>query len=203
MQPPFGLCFSSTNFIFRTWDHIRLKQLELGSPKMALDPTFNSIIGWDPTFKAKIAQNGLFQDLGGLFPPRDSRSIPPPRERVGVDTSHITALFETFCHMGNNLLNSKPETGALLADTGTWTLLVAVSGSRAVLVESWGNTPVRGDTPHCIEKTSTARHCLAALSPYVGKGSWTQGLLLPAHVGVPGGKGWGWGAGSGGFVSRI
>ena len=66
MQPPFGLCFSSTNFISRTWDHLRLKQLELGSPKMALDSTFNSIIEWESTFKAKMAQNGLFQDLRGL-----------------------------------------------------------------------------------------------------------------------------------------
>jgi hypothetical protein len=78
MQPPFGLCFSSAKFIFRTWDHLRLKQLELGSPKMALDTTFNSIIGWDTTFKAKMAQNGLFQDLGGL--PAHGASLHPEWE---------------------------------------------------------------------------------------------------------------------------
>ena len=65
MQPPFGLCFSSTNFIFRTWDLLRLKQLELGSPKMALDLTFNSIIGWDLTFKAGSSHE---RKLGGLHP---------------------------------------------------------------------------------------------------------------------------------------
>ena len=78
MQPPFGLCFSSAKFIFRTWDHLRLKQLELGSPKMALDTTFNSIIGWDTTFKAKMAQNGLFQDLRGL--PAHGASLHPEWE---------------------------------------------------------------------------------------------------------------------------
>jgi len=78
MQPPFGLCFSSAKFIFRTWDHLRLKQLELGSPKMALDLVFNSIIGWDLVLKVKMAQNGLFQNLRGL--PAHGASLHPEWE---------------------------------------------------------------------------------------------------------------------------
>ena len=61
MQPPFGLCFSSAKFIFRTWDHLRLKQLELGSPKMASYLTLEHMGGRYLTLKAKSPQNDFFR----------------------------------------------------------------------------------------------------------------------------------------------